>query len=91
MSTRSSRGSRSRRHFAGSEVVESADPLAGVREAHREICRAMIDHQNAAEDRRHLLVRSVRRSPGLVDALTDAGWTREDSEGANVDGLVKGT
>jgi hypothetical protein len=75
---------------ARSEVLESGDPLAGVQEVHWEIHRAMIDHQNAAEDRRHLAGEIGEATARFVDALIDAGWTRQDAESANVDELAKG-
>jgi hypothetical protein len=74
---------------ARSEVLESGDPLAGVQEVHWEIHRAMIDHQNAAEDRRHLAGEIGEATARFVDALIDAGWTRQDAESANVDELAK--
>lgn len=73
-----------------SEILESADPLAGVQEVHWEIHRAMIDYQNAAEDRRHLAGEIGEAIARFVDALINAGWTRHDAENANVDELAEG-
>jgi hypothetical protein len=73
-----------------SEVLESGDPLAGVQEVHWEIHRAMVGYQNAAEDRRHLAGEIGEATARFIDALIDAGWTREDAESANVDELAAG-
>ena len=50
----------------------------------------MIDHQNVAEDRRHLAAQFGEAIARFVDALIDAGWTRRDAENANVDELAAG-
>ncbi len=76
---------------ARSELLESADPLAGVQEVHWEIHRAMIDYQNTAEDRRHLAGEIGEAIAQFVDSLINAGWTRQDAESANVDELAAGT
>ncbi len=75
---------------ARSQVLESGDPLAGVQEVHWEIHRAMIDHQTAAEDRRHLASEIGEAIARFIDAPVDAGWTREDAERANVEELARG-
>jgi hypothetical protein len=75
---------------ARSEVLESGDPLAGVQEVHWEIHRAVVGYQNAAEDRRHLATEIGEVIARFVDALIDAGWTRQDAESAKVDELAKG-
>ena len=72
-------------------MLESGDPLAGVQEVHWEIHRAMIDYQKAAEDRRHLASEIGEAIARFIDALIDAGWTRQDAERADVRRGRKGT
>jgi hypothetical protein len=51
----------------------------------------MIDYQKAAEDRRHLASEIGEAIARFIDALIDAGWTRQDAERADVRRGRKGT
>ena len=65
----------------------AADP-AGI---HEQIRRAFWTYQHASEQRRQLAVDVGELAQQLTDALTAAGYSRQQARSANVDALAAGT
>ena len=66
-------------------------PAADPPGIHEQIRRAFWTYQHASEQRRQLAVDVGELSQQLTDALTAAGYTRQQARSANVDALAAGT
>jgi PAS domain-containing protein len=75
---------------AGSQVLQSTDPLAELQRAHWEIHEAHHRYQDIAEQRRHLAATIGEHVAAFVRALTVIGWSQEKARSANVGQIARG-
>ncbi len=66
-------------------------PAADPPGIHEQIRRAFTTYQHASEERRQLAVDVGELAQQLTDALTAAGYRRQQARSANVDALATGT
>jgi hypothetical protein len=77
--------------LAGSNDRLWFDPAADLFVVHEQIRRAFWAYQQASEQRRQLAVDVGELSQQLTDALTTAGYSRQQARAANVHELAAGT
>ena len=71
-----------------SDVLDCADPLGALQEAHWQIHRAHVEYQQTAEDRRQLAADIGELIARLVDTLMAAGWSEQQARSADVHELA---
>jgi len=67
-----------------SEALAAEDPFAAVQQIHRQIHRAQLDYQDAAEERRQLAVDVGEFTRELVEVLTSVGWSEQQARKVDV-------
>lgn len=77
--------------LAGANERLWSDPAATPLVVHEQIRRAFYAYQSAAEERRQLAVDVGELSQQLTDALTSAGYSRQQARAANVHELAADT
>jgi hypothetical protein len=70
------------------EVLDCADPLGALQEAHWQIHRANAEYQQTAEQRRQLAADIGELSARLVDTLVAAGWSEQQARRADLHELA---
>ena len=67
-----------------SEVLSAPDPLQAIQHVHWQIHQAHCDHEQVAEDRRHVAVDIGEVIRTVVDELVAVGWSEREAHSANV-------